>query len=118
MGTFSVRLQIADPAGANFESFDALVDTGSTYSVFPASVLQRLGINPHRHSRFELGDGSVIERDIGRTWVRYNGQTEMTLVVFGEEDVDPTLGAVTLEELQLGVDPVAQTLFPLPRLLM
>ena len=40
-----------------------------------------------------------------------------TLVVFGEEGMDPIFGAVTLEEFLLAVDPVHQRLTPVNALL-
>lgn len=36
----------------------------------------------------------------------------MTVVAFDEEDAEPLLGAVTLEEFGLGVDAVAHKLVP------
>lgn len=118
MSTFSFPIEVGDPQGQRFESFTALVDTGATYTVLPSSALQRLGVEPHRTSTFEFGDGSRQEMQLGRTWVRLADQLEMTLVVFGAEDVEPILGAVTLEECQLGVDPVKQKLIPVSRLIM
>ena len=75
-------------------------------------------MEPHRTSTFEFGDGSRKEMHLGRTWIRLADQLEMTLVVFGAEDVAPILGAVTLEECQLGVDPVKQRLIPVSGLMM
>ena len=50
--------------------------------------------------------------DIGRAWVTIDGKSEVTLVVFGEDDAPPLLGAYTLEGLALAVDPVEQRLVP------
>jgi hypothetical protein len=55
---------------------------------------------------------------MGRTWVRIDGNEEMTLVVFGEDDAQPLLGAVTLEEFLLAPDPIRQRLVPVNGLLM
>ena len=46
MGTFTVPIQIGDLAGQNFADFDALVDTGSTYTVLPKESLDQLGVEP------------------------------------------------------------------------
>jgi predicted aspartyl protease len=105
-------MEIGDPAGQRFESIEALVDTGSTYTVLPGSLLRRLGVNPHRRSVFELADGSTTEWDVGQTWVRLNDMGQITLVVFGEEGVAPILGAVTLEEFLLAPDLIRQELIP------
>lgn len=45
MGTFTVTIQIGDLAGQQFVEVQALVDTGSTYTVLPNEVLEQLGIN-------------------------------------------------------------------------
>lgn len=118
MGTFKVALEVGDPAARTFEPVEALVDTGSTYTVMPASTLRRLGVTPHRRSTFELADGSRQEWETGRTWVRLDGRSELTLVVFGAEGVEPILGAVTLEEFLLAPDPVRRRLVPVTGLLM
>src|SRR3972149_10196582 len=118
MGTFKVAVEVGAPTGERFERFEALVDTGSTYSVFPASVLRRLGVQPHRRSTFELADGSQTEWELGRTWLRLDGRQEMSLVVFGAEGVEPMLGAVALEGVLLAPDPVRKRLVPVRGLMM
>ena len=55
---------------------------------------------------------------MGRTWVRLDGREDIVPVVFGEEGAQPLLGAVTLEIFRLAVDPVNQSLSPVPGLLM
>jgi hypothetical protein len=47
-----------------------------------------------------------------------DGREEFTLVVFGDEDMPALLGAVTLEELRLVVDPIRRRLVPTRALLM
>ena len=37
MGTFSVQLEVGDPAGRRFEMIEAMVDSGATYMVLTAS---------------------------------------------------------------------------------
>jgi len=52
MGTFSATIELGDPLGQRFESLDAVVDTGSTYTVVPASLLVRLGVVPYVRDTF------------------------------------------------------------------
>ena len=118
MGTFRHRIEIGDPEGRRFEAVDALVDTGANYTMAPFSMLQRLGVTPIDRATFILGDSRRVERDIGRTWIRVDGRLEITLVVFGDEQLGAVLGAYSLEGLRLGVDPVSQRLVPTPGLLM
>lgn len=115
MGIFSVRIEIGDPQSNTFEPVDALVDTGSTNTAIPGSVLRRLGVTPQYRDRFELADDSVVALDVGRSWVKVNGRQEFTQVVFAEEGTEPRLGMITLEEMGLGVDPIRQTLVPVPK---
>ena len=116
MGTSRVSIEIGDPAGQRFETAEALVDTGATYTTVPAPVLERLGVVPHVRDAFLLADGRRAERDIGRTWVRVDGRTELTLVVFGDQAAPVLLGAYTLEGLRLAADPVGRRLILVPGL--
>jgi predicted aspartyl protease len=117
MGTFSVTIEAGDPQGQRFRAVEALVDMGASYTMFPASLLRDLGVTPHGQRPFLLATGDTIVRDIGRMWVRIEGRMEMTIVVFGDDGGPLLLGAVTLEEFGLGVDPVARKLVPVPGLL-
>ena len=42
--------------------------------------------------------------------IRVNGDETLTLIIFGEEDSMPLLGAYALEGLLLTVDPYSQSL--------
>ena len=118
MGTFSVNIAVGDPQGQHYTTAEALVDTGSSYNALPASFLLGLGVSPHDRRPFELADGRIVERDVGRTWVQIDGRSEIVLVVFADEGTQALLGAVTLEIFGLGVDPVRRRLVPVPGLLM
>jgi len=113
MGIFTVRMEVGDPQSVTFEAVEALVDTGSTNTAIPGSVLRRLGVTPQYRDQFELADNSVVELDVGRTWVKINGRQEFTQVVFAEEGTEPLLGMITLEEMGLGIDPLGRTLIPM-----
>ena len=112
MATFRVTIEIGPMDQSRFEQIEALVDTGATYTVVPSNVLERLGITPQFRRRFRLADGRVIELDMAVVMVRLEGQTLPTICIFGEKGMDALLGAVTLEEFGLGVDPVNQRLVP------
>ncbi len=61
MGTFRVAIEVGDPQGQRYETLEALVDTGSTYTVLPAALLRRLGIQPIERRQFEIADDRVVE---------------------------------------------------------
>ena len=118
MGTFRVTLEIGDAQGSRFETVDALVDTGASYTWVPASVLEALGLVPDFPFPFVLADGRRIERGMAEARVRLDGQTRITLVVFGDEGTRPLLGSYTLEGFGLAPDPVNRQLIPVPGLLL
>ena len=110
MGTFNVTMEIGNPEGTSFETVEALVDTGASFSWVPRDLLERLDVPAQQRWEFEVADGRIILRDVGRTWVRIDGRNEITLVVFGDEDSPPLLGAYTLEGFLLAPDPVNRRL--------
>ena len=112
MGTFNVTVEVAAGPDGPFEAMEALVDTGATFSLVPASILRRLGIEPTHRRRFMIADGSSVERDAGWGLFRIDGLESPSLVIFGDEGAWPLLGAFTLEAFGLGVDPVQQELIP------
>ena len=118
MGVFRVSIEVGDPNGERFEPVEALLDTGASYTTAPASLLRRLGVETQERRPFLLADARTIERDIGQTWLRIDGRRLMTIVVFGDEGAACLLGAVTLEEFGLGVDPIGRKLIAVPGYLM
>ena len=112
MGIFTVRMEVGDPQSVTFEAVEALVDTGSTNTAIPGSVLRRLEVTPQYRDQFELADNSMVELDVGRTWVKINGRQEFTQVGFAEDGTEPLLGVITLGEMGLGIDPIRQELVP------
>ena len=118
MGVFSVAIEIGNESGCHFERLDALVDTGATFTMVPASILRRLGLEAHERGAFELADGSLQQFDISETRIRVEGHETSTVIVFGQEGMTPLLGAYTLERMHLGVDPAGQRLIEVPWRLM
>ena len=118
MGTFTVEVEIGDPQGERWEKVEALVDTGASYTLLPRGLLERLGVSARDRARLRVATGQAIEQDLGQTWIRINGKSVITLVVFGEEGTAPLLGAYALEGLLLAPDPVNKRLVHVEGLLM
>ena len=113
MGTFRYPVEIGNPSGTQFEIVNPMVDIGATYSFLPASLLERLEVEPSRDMTFVLADGSRITRPLGQTWARTAGREAVTVVVFGDEDSTPLLGTYALEGIGLAVDPLNKRLIEL-----
>ena len=113
MGTFRYPIEVSNADQSRFLRLEAWVDSGSTYTWIPRTVLMDLGFAPVYRRRFRLASGEVIERDICWTPVRIGQEVLPSLVVFGDDGSEPLLGAMTLETFALGVDPVNRTLVPI-----
>jgi clan AA aspartic protease len=118
LGILCQEIEIGDPTGTRFQALEAMVDTGASYTVVPSSVLEDLGICPHRRMGFRLADGTRIEKDVGAAMVRVMGQQETSMVVSGPDDGPVLLGAVALETFALAVDPLGQRLISVDGLLL
>ena len=112
MGTFAVQISIGDTEGEHWTTLDAVVDTGASITSVPSSVLRDLGVEPITQRRFRFAQGETRTMDVGQTWVRIEGEEVVTLILFNEEGTTPLLGALALEGVFMGVDPVAQGLIP------
>ena len=110
MGIFTVPIVVGDVQWQHTVDLQALVDTGTTFSAVPGSVLRDLGVEPIVRREVEFAHGEVKEFAIGRMRMLVEEQDIVTPVMFNEEGTEPLLGAVALEEALLGVDPVGQRL--------
>lgn len=113
MGTFRIEATVSnlhDPHRSH--AVELLVDTGATYTTLPGEVLEAIGSEPIGTRRVRLGDGRVEDWPVAATLLRLDGQESPTLCLIGPRGGPSLLGAVTLKELALGVDPVAKRLVP------
>jgi clan AA aspartic protease len=117
MGHFREPIQIASPGGGRFESMDALVDTGATYTWVPRDLLQRLGVAPEETWPFVLADGSEVRYPVAWVQIRIGGRAQPTIAVFGEPGTEAILGVFPLEGFRLAADPVNRRLVSVPGLL-
>ena len=114
MGTFDCQVRLESTDGRRTLEIDAMVDTGSTYTMVPAQLLHELGVQPIRQVGLVLADGRRTHCDMGEARATIDGESVTTLVVFGEDGIQPLLGAYTLEGLGLAADPVHGRLIPMP----
>ncbi|WP_419850272.1 aspartyl protease family protein [Candidatus Poriferisocius sp.] len=112
MGIITVPIQISAMEGGESIEVEAIVDTGSFYTMLPDRLLRELGVKPVGTRRIDLADGRRILMNYGRAWVTVEGESEVTLVAFGEDDGPVLLGAYTLQGLALAVDPAKERLVP------
>ncbi len=112
MGTFSVTIEVGSSDRGRWAPVDVLVDTGATFTWLPRDLLGSLGHVPTSKKSFQLGDGRLMEADIGDVPVRIGDEVHTTVCAFAGNGEHPTLGAVTLEQFLLAPDPVNKRLMP------
>jgi clan AA aspartic protease len=118
MGLTTLGVEVGNPANPQAtEKVEFLIDSGAIYSVVPAPILDRLGIQPLAVQEFRLADGSKITRQKGIALFKYGDRIGGADVIFGEEGDSVLLGAFTLEALGLSLDPLRRELKPLPMIL-
>ena len=53
--------------------FDAMVDTGASYTIVPARLLRELGVEPIDKIALVLADGQPVEMDLGQSTATIDG---------------------------------------------
>ena len=99
MGTFRYAVEFSDLDRRETETINAFVDTGAAFTVLPGQFLQSLGVRPIGQRRLLLADGTQVDMDYGRAWATIDVESEITIVVFGQDNGPALLGAYTLEGL-------------------
>lgn len=113
MGLTSIYVTIKSLDGKKKVSGDFLVDTGASYTVVPQKMAETLSLKADRIQSFSLADGTVMDRKLGFALVEVEGKKAPSTVVIGEKQDSPLLGALTLENIGLMVDPFSRKLRPM-----
>ena len=111
VGTFTVIISVAHPDIQDFVEVEAIVDTGSSDTVLPTSLLEQLGIERKQHILVEDANRFTTASHIGVARINWGGAEWDCPVIFGVEDVY-LLGATTLELFKLTVDMAQERLVP------
>lgn len=112
MEQFRINLTLLARNNGPSQTIEALVDTGAAYTVVPRPVLESLGCRPVRAQRVVLADGRIEEWSVTQIDVECEGRHTTTPILMGPAGGPVLLGATTLEELGLGIDPLNRRLIP------
>ena len=113
MGIFFTTVLVGNLEGGDQEEVQAVVDTGASDSMFPASLLEYLRVRPRSQVDYVLADGSEVTYGRGQARISIDGRDGICPVIFGSEGDDNCLiGATTLQILMFTVDSASETLIP------
>ena len=83
MGTFSTTVSIGNLYGGDQVEVEALVDTGASDSMFPASLLGYLHLEPRSRVHYALADGSEATYGRGQARIGIADRDGICPVIFG-----------------------------------
>lgn len=113
MATFHVEVTVSNLRDASRSvTLLLLVDTGATFTTLPAEIVDALGLEPIDRRQVRLGDGREERWGVGEIRIRVNEHECPSVCFMGPRGGPALLGAVTLEELGLDVDPTHKRLVP------
>lgn len=95
-----------------------LVDSGATYTLLEEAAWKKMELKPKRSLTFTLADGTTVEREVSECHLSLPQGEGHTPVILGQPGDESLLGAVTLEELGLVLNPFQRKLQPMRMLLI
>ena len=110
VGTFSVDFAIRN--GSQTRTLNGVVDTGASYTVIPAQILDDLGVEPEETLLFSFADGYRQELPVAWAEMELQGRRKHVYVVFGPDSRKILLGAMALETFALAADAKYRRLIP------
>ena len=112
VGTFSVDFVIRNMQTAQARELTGVVDTGASFTVIPAQILDELGIEREETKVFSFADGSRRELPIAWAEMELQGQRGNVYVVFGPDSRKTLIGALAPETFALAADAKYRRLIP------
>ena len=110
MGHVEVEVTLATADGRERIGAKALVDTGSTFTVIPASLAKMLGLKPTGEKVMFSTAKGYQELPLAHVMVRLDGKERILPVLVSRRVGQVLLGVTTLEVMQLKVNPLTQKL--------
>jgi clan AA aspartic protease len=111
MGMTYIEGTVTGPTGKQ-ATVEFLVDSGAKYTLLPLKSWKAIRLKPERRLTFVLADGTKVKRNISECFINLPQGKTHTPVVLGKLGDEALLGAVTLEELGLVLNPFQRSLQP------
>jgi clan AA aspartic protease len=117
MSAFTVHAVLKHPDDREqFRGLDFLVDTGAIYTTLPTEIVAQMALATPYERTVELANGQRDVWRMGEVRIKLGAEERTTVFLAGPPGCRPLLGAVTLEEFGVAVDPIHQRLVPIPSL--
>jgi clan AA aspartic protease len=117
MSAFTVHATLKNPAEREWSTaVDFLVDTGAIYTTLPTEIVAPMALATPYERTVEFANGQRDVWRMGEVRIKLSNEERTTVFLAGPPGCRPLLGAVTLEEFGVAVDPIHQCLVPIPSL--
>ena len=115
MGLLYVDVTIRNPADPTRSWVGPfLVDAGAIDSLVPRPRLEAIGLEPKGQRVYETADGRPVTMDVTTGEMEILGELTGGLILFGDADAEPLLGATALASAGIEIDQRNQQLRKLP----
>jgi clan AA aspartic protease len=95
---------------------EAVIDTGATMVVLPKNLVRELGLEKIEDVKVKYADGRVERKKVyGVVRLELKGRIGNFDVLAENEEVQPLIGQIVLERLDLIIEPSTRKLIPNPR---
>jgi len=95
---------------------EAVIDTGVTMAVLPKNLVSELGLEKIEDMKVKYADGRVERKEVyGVVRLELKGRVGNFDVLSENEEVQPLIGQIVLERLDLIIEPSTRKLIPNPR---
>ncbi|MEM3545704.1 MAG: retroviral-like aspartic protease family protein [Candidatus Bathyarchaeia archaeon] len=110
VGHVEVDVRIGDLDGKKFKEVKALVDTGATFTVLPENVARELNL-PLMGEKVRVSTAKGYdELELTHALIEIDGKRRIVPVLVSRHIERTLLGVITLEAMQLRVNPITEKL--------
>lgn len=110
VGHVEVDVRIGDLDGKKFKEVKALVDTGATFTVLPENVAKELNL-PLMGEKVRVSTAKGYgELELTHALIEIDGKRRIVPVLVSRHIERTLLGVITLEAMQLRVNPITEKL--------
>ena len=105
MGKVRTEIEITHPVTQKSIVVDALVDSGAVVPLVDRDVIESIGLVPDTKAVVHLADDTSTEMDrVGMAKIKIGDRSTACSLLIGDYGVEPLIGQVVLEQLDLLVD--------------
>jgi len=105
VGEVRAKFNLVNPKNGQSITLDALVDTGATISVIGRDIAEVIGLKVDSKAVVYLADDSSTEMDkVNTVEIQYKDRATGNPILIGDYGIEPLMGQMVLEGLDLLVD--------------